>query len=206
MVNLQQSVLLLMVPSKNWVRPHHRSSISMLDSDSTPVCEFHDKLHQWLTRVKPINSFISHVLPVQHGRQIQHDLSEMSAFWLNVHSGDNKWNFQWNGLSNLKWIEVLLLPCISLDFTDLVMEKQQVWSFADHLDLKEGNALCLHRWKIWWSIPKLLKSRKYPEADIPPETYFLLSKLQVTTLLSCLKQFFSFSRHFIFEGWNFSAM
>jgi hypothetical protein len=70
-----------------------------------------------------------------------------------------------------------------LDFTNSVEKKQQVWSFADHLDLKGGKALCLHRWKIWWSIPKLLKSRKCPEADIPPETYFLLSQFQVTTLL-----------------------
>ena len=39
--------------------------------------------------------------------------------------------------------------------------------------------LCLHRWKIWWTIPKLLTSELCPEKNVPPETYFLLSQFQV---------------------------
>lgn len=90
MVNLQQSVLLLMIPAKDWIRPVHRTSIGMLGSDSVPVTESHDKLYLWLTRVKPVNSFLSHVLPDQHGRNVEHDLSEISALWLNVNSGDSR--------------------------------------------------------------------------------------------------------------------
>ena len=75
-----------------------------------------------------------------------------------------------------------------LSFSSLVVNKQQVWSFSNHLNLKEHSALCLHRWKIWWTIPKLLKhsdsehsdsDSDYQEAHIPPETYFLLSQFKV---------------------------
>jgi hypothetical protein len=101
MVNLQQSVLFLIIPTKNWVRPHHRSCIRMLGSEPITASDAHDKLHQWLTRVKPINSFVSQVLPEQHEGQAQHELSEVSALWLNVHSGDRQLKFQQNGLSSL---------------------------------------------------------------------------------------------------------
>jgi hypothetical protein len=101
MVNLQQSLLFLIIPPKNWVRPHHRSNIAMLGSDPIHVLEPHDKLHQWLTRVKPINSFVSHILPEQHEREVQRDLSEISAMWLHVHSGDRHSKFHRNGLSYL---------------------------------------------------------------------------------------------------------
>lgn len=69
-----------------------------------------------------------------------------------------------------------------------VTDKQQVWSFSNHLDLQLG-LLCLHRWKIWWLIPKLLKSNtesRSPEAEVPPETYFLLSRFTDGTYLLLL--------------------
>lgn len=188
MVNLQQSVLLLMIPSKDWVRPVHRNSIGMLGSDSVPVTESHDKLHKWLTRVKPVNSFLSDVLPDQHGRHAEHDLSEISAIWLNVNLGKATENSNEQTIKiemDLTFYGIFVL----LDFIDIVVKKQQVWSFTDHLDLKKGHALCLHRWKIWWSIPKLLKS-KCPEDDVPPETYFLLSQFQVTTFVCVYNQTF----------------
>lgn len=93
--------------------------------------------------------------------------------------------FSWNDM-DLTFHVIFVL----LDFIDTVVKKQQVWSFTDHLDLKIGHALCLHRWKIWWSIPKLLKS-KCPEDDIPPETYFLLSQFQVTTYVRIYNQTYS---------------
>ena len=28
--------------------------------------------------------------------------------------------------------------------------------FKEHLGIRTGKALCLHRWKVWWMIPKLI--------------------------------------------------
>ena len=48
--------------------------------------------------------------------------------------------------------------------------------FLSTLDLgiEEGKVLSLHRWKIWWLIPRLLESI----GEAAPETYFILCKLQ----------------------------
>ena len=61
----------------------------MLGSDVISVADTvaHEKLHQWLSRVKPINSFVSHVRPDQLEIQDHPDSLEISAVWLNVHSG-----------------------------------------------------------------------------------------------------------------------
>jgi hypothetical protein len=48
---------------------------------------------------------------------------------------------------------------------------EQSWAFSSALSLEK--ALCLHRWKIWWSIPRFVPH----ERETPPETYFLLGKL-----------------------------
>ena len=66
--------------------------------------------------------------------------------------------------------------CASLN---TVLKKQQVWTFADQFETSSSKMLCLHRWKIWWTIPKLLTSELCPEKNVPPETYFLLSQFQV---------------------------
>lgn len=36
--------------------------------------------------------------------------------------------------------------------------------------------MCIHRWKIWWAIPRIIRS-KHLEADAPAETHMLVGKL-----------------------------
>lgn len=51
--------------------------------------------------------------------------------------------------------------------------EEKSWVFQQPLKL--AKSLCLHRCKIWWMIPKLLRQ---VERDVPPETYFLLGQLE----------------------------
>lgn len=54
-------------------------------------------------------------------------------------------------------------------------EKDRAWDFSSSIDFMPGHLLCLHRWKIWWAIPRLLPTN---ESATPPETYLLLGQLQ----------------------------
>jgi hypothetical protein len=36
--------------------------------------------------------------------------------------------------------------------------------------------MCIHRWKIWWAIPRIIRS-KHLEGDVPAETHMLVGKL-----------------------------
>lgn len=36
--------------------------------------------------------------------------------------------------------------------------------------------MCIHRWKIWWAIPRIIRS-KHLESDVPAETHMLVGKL-----------------------------
>ena len=56
---------------------------------------------------------------------------------------------------------------------------EKTFIFKEHLGIRTGKALCLHRWKIWWMIPRLIPRFEYKNqivsgSLIPPETYFLL--------------------------------
>lgn len=51
----------------------------------------------------------------------------------------------------------------------------QSWNFSASIDFNEGEALCLYRWKIWWSIPKLLRHSN-DEGRVPGETFYMLGK------------------------------
>lgn len=68
------------------------------------------------------------------------------------------------GISEAQWLHV-----------NAVQSKHQSWSFAKHLGLQPDNALCLYRWKVWWSLPRLLRG-EHPERNLPPETYMFLSR------------------------------
>ena len=62
-------------------------------------------LQEWLTKVKPVHSFVSRAVD---GRT--------DSLWLHVNN---------------------------------VTMKHQSWNFSSHFDLdQDGNALCLHRWKV----------------------------------------------------------
>ena len=68
------------------------------------------------------------------------------------------------GVDDARWLHV-----------DAVTSKHQAWSFTGHLNLLEDTALALHRWKVWWSIPRLLRGAR-TETEVPPETYLYLAR------------------------------
>lgn len=53
---------------------------------------------------------------------------------------------------------------------------ERTWIFSQHLGLQKDHILSIHRWKIWWVIPRLLKG-EHGESAAPAQTYFLLGKL-----------------------------
>ena len=93
-----------------------------------------------------------------------------------------------------------MLSCYCfLPLLSTVTKKQQTWKFSEGLGLNSNaRAICIHRWKIWWSIPRLLK-KKPPvsgfyssrgdvsdvsatmdglETGVPPETCLFLSQFE----------------------------
>lgn len=71
-------------------------------------------------------------------------------------------------------------------FLDLVTNKKDdVWNFQTMIGFESGKLLCIHRWKIWWAIPRIIP--KYQsEANIPPETHLLLGMLSTGNYLLLL--------------------
>eukprot|EP00600_Ochromonadales_sp_CCMP1393_P001798 CAMPEP_0174988054 /NCGR_PEP_ID=MMETSP0004_2-20121128/19901_1 /TAXON_ID=420556 /ORGANISM="Ochromonas sp., Strain CCMP1393" /LENGTH=912 /DNA_ID=CAMNT_0016241205 /DNA_START=107 /DNA_END=2842 /DNA_ORIENTATION=+ len=86
-----------------------------------------------------------------------------------------------------------------------VASKKETWSFRGPIGFDSNKVLCIHRWKIWWSIPRLLKNRTVDagccyggtESWAPPETYLLIGKLAATgdylVLLPVIDEHTSFS-------------
>eukprot|EP01041_Mallomonas_annulata_P000312 gene312-570_t len=52
------------------------------------------------------------------------------------------------------------------------VKDEQVWNFKEMLNMQAG--LSIHRWKIWWAIPRLLANEK----STPPESYLILYQLK----------------------------
>lgn len=70
-------------------------------------------------------------------------------------------------------------------FVDLVIHSTSVvnnatherqWAFNGPLGYQPDRLLAIHRWKIWWAIPKLLKGSR-GELGSPAQTYLLLGQL-----------------------------
>jgi len=45
--------------------------------------------------------------------------------------------------------------------------------------------MCIHRWKIWWAIPRIIHS-KHLEAEVPAEAHMLVGKLNTGKYLLIL--------------------
>ena len=67
-----------------------------------------------------------------------------------------------------------------------VSKHEQEWSFNELLGFEPHKLLCLHRWKIWWMIPKIIHDYKAIEGAIPAETTLILGKLLDGSYLAIL--------------------
>ena len=63
----------------------------------------------------------------------------------------------------------------SASVTDAATHERS-WNFSLPLGFARGKLLAVHRWKIWWAIPRLLKGDR-GETAVPPQTYLLLGQL-----------------------------
>ena len=57
-----------------------------------------------------------------------------------------------------------------------VEKQEQSWRFKNLIGFLPQKLLALHRWKLWWMIPKLIHDKNLDGA-IPPETSILLGKI-----------------------------
>ena len=53
---------------------------------------------------------------------------------------------------------------------------EQSWSFNDLIGFLPQKLTILHRWKVWWMIPKIIHDQNL-EGAIPAETSFILGKV-----------------------------
>lgn len=65
------------------------------------------------------------------------------------------------------------------------VSKDCSWDFKEKLPFQDGKLLCIHRWKIWWTIPRILKSPD-KEGSVPAQTFLLIGKLSDGQLLLLL--------------------
>ena len=77
--------------------------------------------------------------------------------------------------------------------------KERAWAFSGSLGCEEDHVLVLHRWKIWWAIPRLLKGSE-GERRAPPQTYLLLGKLKGSDKYLALLPLIDSNMGFSLEG------